>query len=233
MGSDTHALRARSFGSVADAYERSRPGYPPEAVAWLAGEPPRDVVDLGAGTGKLTRQLVAAGHRVIAVEPLPEMRALLEQAVPGIRVLAGTGEAMPLADASADVVTVAQAFHWFDQEAALAQIARVLRPGGAVAIVWNARDDSEQWVAELSDAANGREGIDETHEVIACSGPFGPVEHAAFSHVQRLDLDLLRDLVLSRSHCAILAPDERRPSSNAWRRSSRPTQRTARSSCRT
>lgn len=211
MNPDTHRRRARSFGSVADAYDRARPGYPPEAVAWLAGEPSRDVVDLGAGTGKLTRQLVAAGHRVTAIEPLPEMRAMLERAIPGVPVLAGTGEAMPFPNASADVVTVAQAFHWFDQEAALAEIARVLRPGGTVGIIWNARDDDKPWVAELSDAANGREGIAETHEVIACSGPFGPVEHATFSHVQRLDLDTLRDLVLSRSHCAILTPDEQRP----------------------
>ena len=205
--------RALSFGPVAEAYERARPGYPPEAVAWLAGGPPRDVVDLGAGTGKLTRLLAAAGHRVVAVEPLPEMRTALERAVPGVRALPGTGEEMPLPDASADVVTVAQAFHWFDQAAALAEIARVLRPGGGLGIVWNTRDEHEPWVAELSDAATGREGVEayEVEDVVAESGCFGSVERETFALAQRLDLATLRDLVLSRSYCAVLTPDERRP----------------------
>ena len=210
---DHRVERARSFGPVADAYERARPGYPPDAVAWLAGEPARDVVDLGAGTGKLTRLLVAAGHRVVAVEPLSEMRAALEHAVPGVPVVAGSGEEMPLPDASADVVTVAQAFHWFDQSAALVEIARVLRPGGTFGLVWNTRDDTEPWVAELSEAATGREGVEayEVEAVVAESGLYGRVEHATFALTQKLDLATLLDLVLSRSYCAVLSPAERRP----------------------
>src|SRR6187402_2215892 len=113
MGDD-FAARARSFGTVADAYERARPGYPDDAVRWLAGDDLSDVVDLGAGTGKLTRSLVALGHRVTAVEPIPEMLEQLRSAVPGAIPLAGTAESIPLADGSVDVVTVAQAFHWFD-----------------------------------------------------------------------------------------------------------------------
>lgn len=137
MDSDTREERARSFGPVSEAYERSRPGYPEAVVHWLVGEEPRDVVELGAGTGKLTRSLVALGHRVTAVEPLPEMIAHLLVAAPGVIVVEGGAESIPLPDASADVVTAAQAFHWFDHNPALREIARVLRPGGWVALVWN------------------------------------------------------------------------------------------------
>ena len=146
MDREERERRAGSFGSVAEVYERARPGYPEDAVRWLAGSEPCDVVDLGAGTGKLTRSLVALGHRVTAVEPLPEMLAQLRSAVPGATAVTGTAESMPLADGAADVVTVAQAFHWFDHAAALREIARVLRPGGRIALVWNTRDDTEEWV---------------------------------------------------------------------------------------
>ena len=138
---DERRKQAASFAGVADVYERSRPGYPEAAVVWLAGSTPGDVVDLGAGTGKLTRSLVALGHRVTAVEPLEEMLAQLRASVPAARALTGGAEAIPLPDASIDVVTCAQAFHWFDHDRALAEIARVLRPGGRIALVWNMRDD--------------------------------------------------------------------------------------------
>src|SRR5690349_13499658 len=139
MSSETNErrVRAASFGGVADAYERARPGYPEDAVRWLAGEIPCDVVDLGAGTGKLTRRLVDLGHRVTAVEPLPEMLDQLRNAVPEATAVEGGSEAIPLEAGSADVVTVAQAFHWFDQGPALVEIARVLRPVDRVALVWN------------------------------------------------------------------------------------------------
>ena len=204
---------ASSFAGVADAYERARPVYPDEAVRWLVGTAPRDVVDLGAGTGKLTRSLVALGHRVTAVEPLPEMSAFLREALPQVTVLVGGAEAVPLADASADVVTAAQAFHWFDHGPALREIARVLRPGGRLALVWNTRDEREAWVAQLSEEALGTESV-ERRDVAAPvdeSTLFGEVERASFAHVQRLDLPLLLDLVLSRSYCAVMAPAERAP----------------------
>ena len=134
--------RAASFGVVADAYERARPGYPDDAVRWLAGDEPCDVVDLGAGTGKLTRSLVALGHRVTAVEPLEEMLEQLRRAVPGATAVSGSAEAIPLPDGLSDVVTCAQAFHWFDQAVALPEIARVLRPGGRIAI---ATEDPESF----------------------------------------------------------------------------------------
>jgi SAM-dependent methyltransferase len=210
---DERRGRASSFGEVADAYERARPGYPDDAVRWLTGDRPCDVVDLGAGTGKLTRSLVALGHRVVAVEPLPEMRRHLRAAVPQARVLAGSAEAVPVAAESADVVTCAQAFHWFEHDVALPEIARVLRPGGRVALVWNTRDDRVPWVAELSDTVCGRETVTQRDAVgpLEASGLFGPVEQASFPLVQRLDRQTLLDLVLSRSYCAVRSEAERAP----------------------
>ena len=201
-----------SFAKVADAYERGRPGYPEEAVRWLAGDAPCDVVDLGAGTGKLTRGLVALGHRVTAVEPLAEMRAELEAALPGVPALAGRAESVPLPDSSTEVVTCGQAFHWFDHGIALSEIARVLRTGGRLALVWNSRDDRDPWMARLS-AIIGNETVQETDvlPVLDSSGLFGQVEQAQFSFEQVLGRDGLLDLVLSRSYCAKLPPADRQP----------------------
>jgi ubiquinone/menaquinone biosynthesis C-methylase UbiE len=212
---DRRTAQGLSFGSVADVYERSRPGYPEEAARWLVGDEPCDVVDLGAGTGKLTRSLVALGHRVTAVEPIPEMLAQLEAAVPGAIALAGTAESIPVADESVDVVTVAQAFHWFDHAVALREIARVLRPGGRIALVWNARDDRHEWVAEFSDTIVSRSvfrkgGVATAAESIDASGLYGPVEHAEFANAQTLRREELQELVRSRSECVILPEDERR-----------------------
>jgi SAM-dependent methyltransferase len=206
------AERAASFARVADAYEQARPGYPLEAVRWLAGEVPCDVVDIGAGTGKLTRSLVALGHRVVAVEPLPEMLDRLRAAVPDATAVVGAAESTPLPDGTADVVACAQAFHWFDQERALVEIARVLRPGGRVAIVWNIRDERVPWVSELSEAMVGRTGIGRgVSGPIGQSGLYGAVEHETFEHAHEVDRDTLRALVLSRSYCAVLSEEERAP----------------------
>ncbi len=209
---DERRGRATAFASVADSYERARPGYPPDAVVWLAGDRQRDVVDLGAGTGKLTRGLVSLGHRVTAIDPLTEMLTLLRASLGGIAALEGSAEAIPLPDRSADVVTAAQAFHWFDHSAALREIARVLRPGGRVALVWNTRDDREPWVAKLS-AAIGSESVEarDVDEPIDASGLFGPVERASFNWTQHLDRRTLRELVLSRSYCAAKPAAEREP----------------------
>jgi SAM-dependent methyltransferase len=201
---------------VADSYERGRPTYPEEAVRWLTGDEPRDVVDLGAGTGKLTRVLVALGHRVTAIEPLPEMLELLPHAAPGASAILGNAEVIPLPDASADVVTAAQAFHWFDLPVALPEIARVLRPQGRLALVWNVRDDSEAWVAELS-ALIGSESLSlpDVNVPIDESGLFGSIETAMFRFTQTLDRETLLDLVRSRSYCAKLQPEERQPTLDA------------------
>jgi SAM-dependent methyltransferase len=142
------------FSKAVDAYERGRPGYPRELADWIseigalgAG---RVVVDLAAGTGKLTRELVGSRAEVIAVEPLAEMRAALIASLPGVRTVEGTAEATTLPAGSADVVTVAQAFHWFATESALAEIARVLRPEGVLVLVWNRRDLTQPIQARVS-----------------------------------------------------------------------------------
>ena len=201
-----------AFAEVAGAYERGRPGYPEEAVRWLTGEEPCDVVDLGAGTGKLTRTLVSLGHRVTAIEPLPEMLELLPVTAPGAFAILGNAEIIPLPNASADVVTSAQSFHWFDHPVALPEIARVLRSGGRLAIVWNVRDEREPWVERLSELI-GSEATSamDVDEPIGESGIFGPVERAGFHTEQVLDRETLLDLVLSRSYCAKLPPAEREP----------------------
>lgn len=201
-----------AFAEVAGAYERARPGYPDEAVRWLVGDNARDVIDLGAGTGKLTRSLVALGHRVTAVEPLDEMRAELEVVLPDVPALAGSAEAIPLPDASADVVTSAQAFHWFDHARALPEISRVLRPGGRLALVWNSRDDRNPWTARLSEII-GNESVHEWDVLpfMDEGGFFGSVEREVFSFEQDLGRNRLLDLVVSRSYLAKLPPAEREP----------------------
>ena len=131
-------MYARSFGSVAELYEANRPPYAEAAVDWVAARLPlHDVLDLAAGTGKLTRQLVEHGARVVAVEPDPEMRAVFSRVLPDVPVLDGSGEAIPLDDEAVDVVAVGQAFHWFDAPVALGEMRRVTRPGGGFALLWN------------------------------------------------------------------------------------------------
>jgi SAM-dependent methyltransferase len=157
-----HESAALGFGRASADYERGRPGYPRPAVDQLARElrigPGRRVVDLAAGTGKLTRELMPCGATIVAVEPVAEMREQLVGALPGIEALDGTAERMPLADASVDTVVVAQAFHWFDVRAAATEIHRVLRPGGGLGAIWNAWDESVGWVARLQDRVHAHAG---------------------------------------------------------------------------
>jgi SAM-dependent methyltransferase len=200
--------RATSFGVVAADYERGRPAYPAEAVRWLVGPPPRRVLDLGAGTGKLTGVLVAAGYKVTAVEPLPAMLDQLRSAVPEAAAMLGSAESIPVPDASVDAVTAGQAFHWFEPGPALAEIGRVLRPGGRLGLVWNIRDESVEWVAELSRLI-GTEGLTtDWSESISSSGLFGDLEHAHFRLEQHLDRATMLATVRSRSYCVTLPPDE-------------------------
>ncbi len=131
--------QARSFGSAAAEYDRVRPGYPAAVVRWALGEQRRRVLDLGAGTGKLTRLLLELGHEVVAVEPDPLMRERLVTGSPDAVALDGRGEALPLPDATVDAVLVAQAWHWMDHERTAVEVARVLRPAGALVLLWNVR----------------------------------------------------------------------------------------------
>ena len=200
---------ARSFGSVADAYDRGRPGYPTEAIAWLVGDQPLTVLEVGAGTGKLTETLVALGHDVHATDPDDEMLARLRTRLPDVRTTAASAEDLPAPDASYDVVVGAQCFHWFDHERALPEIARVLKPGGHLALVWNQRDERIPWVRRLGALIGSQEsGTDPTPEVDG-SECFGPLESRTHKHWQVIDRVSIQDLVLSRSNVAVLDADGR------------------------
>jgi ubiquinone/menaquinone biosynthesis C-methylase UbiE len=146
---------AQAFAGATDVYERGRPGYPAEAVewagTWLGLDARSTVIDLAAGTGKLSRQLAGRVGRLIAVEPLAEMRAVLATTVPSAEITEGTAESIPAADGEVDAVTVGEAFHWFDGDAALDEIHRVLRPGGGLALFWNwsGEEDEQPWTTAL------------------------------------------------------------------------------------
>ena len=212
-------VAARGFEAGAAAYEAARPSYPDEAIAVLRDlvgiGPGRTVCDLAAGTGKLTRRLVELGATVFAVEPVAAMRAELAKAVPGVEAMEGTAEAIPLDDASCEVVSVAQAFHWFDAPAALTEIARVLRPGGALVLLWNERDEATPWVAEMSRLIRWHERTVSRYQhvdwaaVVAASGAFGPLEERVVHWDQPMTRDLLADRVRSISYIAAMPGSER------------------------
>jgi SAM-dependent methyltransferase len=211
-----HRAAAAGFARSAEAYERGRPGYPGAAVDFLGRRldlrPGRTVVDVAAGTGKLSRALAATGAEVVAVEPVEAMRALIG---PAVRAVEGTAEALPLPGASVDAVTVAQAFHWFDGDAALAEFHRVLHPGGALALVWNRRRLEDSIHAALDAIlAPHRRGVPSHRdrrwrEPLARSRLFGPWEEVEFHHEQEADAELLAARVGSVSFVARLPARER------------------------
>jgi SAM-dependent methyltransferase len=149
-----HPAALKGFSAEAQSYSRGRPEYPAEMLHWLTDNlnvgAGKVVVDLGAGTGKFTKLLVQTGADVIAVEPVDAMRTQLANALLGVRCLAGSAEAIPLEESSADVLVCAQAFHWFANQGALREIHRVLRAGGILGLVWNVRDESVDWVAAIT-----------------------------------------------------------------------------------
>ena len=178
---------AHSFGGVAEAYERGRPTYPAEAARWLLGDQPLTVLELGAGTGKLTRVLVGLGHDVHATDPDAEMLAVLEARLPGVRTAVASAEEIPLADWSVDAVVAAQAFHWFDLDRALPEIARVLRPEGMLCLLWNQRNEKIPWVRRLGALIGTQEQLRDPAEALIFSELFGFVEDHEFSHWQTID----------------------------------------------
>jgi len=210
--SDLHPA-TRGFTS-AERYERGRPDYPAAAIAAIVSEldlrAGRTVLDLAAGTGKLTRLLVPSGANVLAVEPIREMR---EKIGSGVVALAGTAEKIPLAGGFVDAVTVGQAFHWFDAEAALREMHRVLRPGGGVGLIWNARDERQPLQAALTEIIDPLEGDTPRRQgrdwktLLAESGLYERTRRLLFEHTQPVDEDGVVDRVLSISFIA-LAPDD-------------------------
>lgn len=194
---------ALSFGDVAAAYDRARPTYPRAAAAWAVGDQPTTVLELGAGTGKLTEVLVSLGHDVHATDPDEQMLTVLRERLPEVRTSLASAEDIPAPDASYDVVVAAQAFHWFDHERAVPEIARVLKPGGRVALMWNVRDERIPWVRKLGRIIGSQEQS-RSEEPLATSALFDAPESESFRHWQVVDRESIQELALSRSNVASL-----------------------------
>jgi SAM-dependent methyltransferase len=215
-----HEVAQEGFGSEAAVYERSRPSYPPAAVAWLVdalGVAPRTrVIDLAAGTGKLTRLLVPTRAEVVAVEPVEGMRRVLAEVVPEVPIVAGAAEALSFRAGTLDAVTVAQALHWFDPEVAFAELARVLRPGGRVGVIWNARDRSVDWVDQawaimdrVEKRAPWRDHENWNESALGDRPGFGSMHEATFHHEQTFTPEGVVERVQGVSHVATLPPPAR------------------------
>jgi ubiquinone/menaquinone biosynthesis C-methylase UbiE len=213
---------SRGFELIADVYERARPGYPTEVVDWIAERlglgSGRTVLDLGAGTGKLSRSLVATGARVLALEPGDEMRARLAAAVPEAEPVAAGAESIPLPDASVDAATAGQSFHWFRFAEAVPEVHRVLRPGGGLALIWNERDPDDRLQREFaqllqpfmpSGRRRGRVAERGWREAIEGSGLFTPFEDHQTRFADELDADALVERMATVSFVASASPVKR------------------------
>ena len=209
------APRRLTFGAHAGEYERARPAWPRDAVRWLVPGGAELVVELGAGTGKLTRAVAALGVRVVAVEPDPRMLAVLRGL--GLEGVEGSAEAIPFDDGVADAVVAGSSLHWFELDRALPEIHRVLRPAGRFGFGWNHRDDRHPAIARMSEAMNAAQArlrgprwrSRDWPAELAASGLFRDVEHARFEHMHELPREALEDNLLSYSGVAAL-PDEAR-----------------------
>ncbi|MEU6149827.1 class I SAM-dependent methyltransferase [Actinosynnema sp. NPDC047251] len=210
---DLSARRANSFGAQAATYAEHRPDYPATAIRWSLeplGGGPQQVLDLAAGTGKLTGGLVAEGHHVTAVEPDESMLSELVRQHGGVRALPGTAERIPLPDGTMDAVLVGQAFHWFDKAKALTEIARVLRPGGVLASLWNDSDVTVPWVAKLNEL--GKSTVSHQHSVeedIPEHEAYKDVETRKFPHTHRRTAESLVATIGTHSHTLVISAAER------------------------
>jgi SAM-dependent methyltransferase len=216
---EINRVALEGFGNAAPTYARGRPDYPQDLLTWLQRDlglgPQTTVIDVGAGTGKFTRLLLRTGATVLAIEPVAAMRAELTAALPDVRAMPGTAQAMDLADGTSDAVVCAQAFHWFADEAALGEIHRVLQPKGRLGLVWNVRDKSVDWVAAISDIIQPYEGDSPRYHTgdwrrALASGLFSPLEetHYGYLHVGA-PRQVIVDRFLSVSFIAALPDDER------------------------
>jgi SAM-dependent methyltransferase len=213
--------------AVAD-YERGRPEFPDRAIAFLDDRlslaPGRTLLELGAGTGKLTRLLAPSGAHIVAVEPLAAMREALSRNLPDVEVLDAVAEDLPLAEGSVDAAVAAQAFHWFDGERTLAELARVLEPVAPIALVWNVRDESVPWIRELTGLIEPYRGDTPSHRSLRwkaafdASAPFLPPELTSFPYLHGTTRERIVNRMLSISFIATLASDERERVAAAVRR---------------
>lgn len=206
-----NSLAAKGFNN-GERYNSARPNYPAEALEYFVAtfdlDPSVHALDLGAGTGIFTRQILPFVGQVTAVDPSPSMRAALEASGADVSVLEGSDVSIPLGDDSVDVAFVAQAFHWFDAPRALEELRRVLVPGGGLGLIWNERDESVEWVAELSRAMLWdvkqpyKVGTDFAH--VVADGPFVDVERVKFRHSQTLSREGLYQRVMTTSYISAL-----------------------------
>lgn len=197
--------QATSFGAQAGNYEAGRPEYPFDAVAWMLEAMPegsRRIADVGAGTGKLTRALTAApGAEIVAIDPDPAMLGMLRGSVPGVPTFVGKAERLPLPDASVDAVVLGQAWHWVEPLAASTEIGRVVRSGGVLGLIWNIRDERQEWVRRLTAIMHGSAA----EEMLAAgdpvvSAPFGLLEQDSWEWVRPINRAQLHSMASSRSH---------------------------------
>ncbi len=198
-----------SFGKAVGAYDRGRPGYPAEAVAWLLEtiDRPARILDVGAGTGKLTRVLVDAGHEVVALDPDPVMLEALKESLPGVTTVIGRAEEIPLDDRF-DAAVSGQAWHWVEPVAASREVGRVVRPGGVLGLIWNTRDTSVGWVARLSEIMHhSRAETYIDNDELAVHHPFEPPHKATFRWSRQMTRNAIFDMVHSRSY-VITAPTD-------------------------
>jgi SAM-dependent methyltransferase len=214
-----HSAAAHGYPRAVEHYRRGRPSYPDDAVAFLVHElgihQDRDVLELGAGTGKLTELIALSGARVTAIEPVAAMREALERNCPTVAVLDGTAEAIPLADNSVDAVVAAQSFHWFDGDRALPEIHRVLREGGTLGLIWNIRDEASDWSERLTgifdrlagDGPRYRDGA--WRAAFERTSLFGPLHHRVAYHLHHVTHEAFMDRVLSVSYVASATEQER------------------------
>lgn len=215
---EIHEAARAGFEREAEAYERGRPDYPPVAIDWLTSQlrlaPGRVVVDVGAGTGKLTRALLPSGAEALAVEPVAGMRAVLARQTTAVRAFDGTAEALPLPSASVDAIVAGQAFHWFDGEPALTEFHRVLRPTGRLGLIWNRRrleQPLQRAIDEIIEPYRSGApslGSDAWREALDQSSLFAPLAEARFQFEQQLDAEHFVDRIASISFIAALEGNE-------------------------
>ena len=207
---DQRTRQANSFGAAAEAYDRARPSYPVAALTDALGPPPRHILDLGAGTGKLTRVAVAAGYDVVAVDPDAGMLEVLGRSAPQVERRQGSAEAIPAADDSFDAIVAGQAFHWFDVATAGPEMVRVLRPGGQVALLWNIRAaGAEDWIAAYDELVHMVHNPTNDDEPPVLGPLFTAPQVRWYEHAQRIGVDDLVALAESRSYVITAAPAER------------------------
>jgi SAM-dependent methyltransferase len=218
-GPRIHSTAGRGFARNAGDYERARPSYPPDAMGYLQDHlglaPGRTVVDVGAGTGKLTRLLVESGATIVAVEPVAAMRALLTHRLPGVTVADATAADLPFESGSVHAIVCAQAFHWFATASTLEEFARVLVPAGPLGLLWNVRDVSQPWMREFAELLRPYEGDRPDHNTgrwrraFDGYGPFEPLRTATFHHEQAMTPDLLVARAASTSFVGALDGETR------------------------